>query len=140
MGKGAATRIERAVERRKDAARGVRVVHRRAEHEAVGGAGGLDELVHHVVANDAASTQLRALATGDAVVDGLGAEPKHLRLDAVGLKRARHFRQRHRGVAVLPRASVYKQNLHCASSLPDQGLTGRHYRRAGGQRRSVGET
>ena len=98
----------------------MRVIYRRAKHEAIGGAGSLDELVHHVVADDATSAQLRALATGNAVVDGLGAEPKHLRLDAVGLKRTRHFRQRHRGVAVLPRASVYKQNLHCASSLPDQ--------------------
>ena len=119
VGKGTATCVERAVESRENATRGVRVIHGRAKHEAIGGAGSLDEFVHHVVADDTTPAQLRALAASDAVIDGLGAEPKHLRLDAVGFKRTRHFRQRHRGVAVLPRASVYKQNLHCASSLPD---------------------
>ena len=109
--------VERAVERRQDAARGVRVVHRRAEHEAVGRAGSVDELVHHVVADDATAAEVCALAAGNAVVDGPRAQPEHLRLDALGLQRTRHLRQRHRGVAVLAGASVHKQNLHSASFL-----------------------
>ena len=111
MAKRRATCVKRAIERAQDAARGMRVVHRRAEHEAVGLRSLGDQLVDHIVVDGALTAQLSALAAGDAVVDGLVAQPHGFRLNAVPLKRGGNLGERNRRVALLPRAAVNQQNL-----------------------------
>ena len=78
--------IEGAIEGRKDAAAGVRIVDGRAKDKAVGLFGGSDELVDYVVVKGAATAKLAALAAADAVANGLGAQLKHLGIDAFGFK------------------------------------------------------
>ena len=74
--------IEGAIEGRKDAAAGVRVVDGRAKDKTVGLFGGSDQLVHHVVVKGAASAKLAALTAADAIANGLGAQLKRLGINA----------------------------------------------------------
>ena len=48
--------------------------------------GGSDELVDYVVVKGAATAKLAALAAADAVANGLGAQLKHLGIDAFGIE------------------------------------------------------
>ena len=84
--KGFAAGIECAIECRENAAAGVRVVDRRAKDKAICLLGCSDELVHHVVVKGAASAKLAALTATDAVANGLGAQLKHLGINAFGIK------------------------------------------------------
>ena len=59
--------IEGAIEGRKDAAAGVRIVDGRAKDKAICLLGGSDQLVHHVIVKGAAAIELAALTTANAV-------------------------------------------------------------------------
>ena len=106
MRKGLAASIKRAVEGRKDAAAGVRVVDGRAKDKTVGLFGGSDQLVHHVVVKGAAAIELAALTTANAVANGLGAQLEHLGIDTLGMQLLGDFGKRASGVAVCLGATV----------------------------------
>mgnify|MGYP000566891359 CR=1 FL=1 len=100
------------IERAQDAARGMRVVHRRAEHEAVGLRSLGDQLVDHVVVKGAATVKLATLAAADAVANGLGAQLKYLAIDAFGFKLLCNLGERPGGVSVCLGTAVDQKNLH----------------------------
>ena len=112
MRKGLAAGIECAIECRKDAAAGVRVVDGRAKDKTVGLFGGSDELVHHVVVKGAATAKLAALATANAVANGLGAQLKHLGINAFGIELLGDLGECAGGVAVCLGAAIDQKNLH----------------------------
>ena len=89
----------------------MRVVHRRAEHEAVGFLRTLDELVYAVVVEDAPAGCL-AGAARRAVAHGLDAELPDLVVDAALLQRLADLGQRGEGAAALVRAAVEHEDVH----------------------------
>ena len=110
--KGVPACIEGAIEGRKDAAAGVRIVDGRAKDKTVGLLGGSDQLVHHVVVKGAASAKLAALTATDAIANGLGAQLEHLGIDTLGMQLLGDFGKRASGVAVCLGAAVDQKNLH----------------------------
>ena len=104
--------IEGAIEGRKDASAGVRVVDGRAKDKAVCLLGGSDELVHHVVVKGAASAKLAALTATDAIANGLGAQLKHLGINAFGIELLCDLGECAGGVAVCLGAAIDQKNLH----------------------------
>ena len=112
MRKGLAAGIEGAIEGRKNAAAGVRVVDRRAKDKAICLLGGSDELVHHVVVKGAATAELAALAATDAIANGLGAQLKHLGINAFGIELLGDLGECAGGVAVCLGAAIDQKNLH----------------------------
>ena len=112
MCKGFASGIECAIEGRKDAAAGVRVVDGRAKDKTVGLFGGSDELVHHVVVKGAATAKLAALAATDAIANGLGAQLKHLGINALGMQLLGDLGECAGGVTVYLGAAIDQKNLH----------------------------
>ena len=106
------TCIERAVEHRQNAAGGMRVIHRRAEYEAIGLLGGFDELINHVVIEYARAIELAALTATDAITHGGSAQLEHLPFDAVAFKRRTNFGERRRRIALRLRAAIDHKNLH----------------------------
>lgn len=110
--KGLAAGIEGAIEGRKNAAAGVRVVDGRAKDKAICLLGGSDELVHHVVVKGAATTKLAALAATDAIANGLGAELKHLGINALGIELLGDFVECAGGVAICLGTAIDQKYLH----------------------------
>ena len=106
MCKGLAASTKRAIEGRKDAAAGVRIVDGRAKDKAVGLFGGSDELVHHVVVKGAATAKLATLAAADAVANGLGAQLKHLGINVFGIELLGDLGECAGGVAVCLGAAI----------------------------------
>lgn len=129
--KGFASGIEGAIEGRKDAAAGVRVVDRRAKDKTVGLLGGSDELVHHVVVKGATTAKLAALAATDAIANGLGAQLKHLGINAFCIKLLCDLGECAGGVAVCLGAAVDQKNLH--HKLPLLSVTSAEDYRTRGQ-------
>lgn len=110
--KGMPACIEGAIEGRKDAAAGVRVVDGRAKDKTVGLFGGSDELVHHVVVKGAATAKFATLAATDAIANRLGAQLKHLGINAFCIKLLGNLGECAGGVAVCLGAAVDQKNLH----------------------------
>ena len=108
----ATTGIEGAIEGREDAPAGVRIVDGRAEDKAVCLLGGSDELVHHVIVKGAATAKLAALAATDAIANGLGAQLKHLGINAFGIELLSDLGECAGGVAVCLGAAIDQKNLH----------------------------
>ena len=98
--------IEGAIEGRKDTAAGVRIVDGRAKDKAVCLLCGSDELVHHVVVKGAATAKLATLAAADAVANGLGAQLKHLGINAFGIELLGDLGECAGGVAVCLGAAI----------------------------------
>ena len=63
----------------------MRIVDGGAKDKAICLLGGSDQLVHHVVVKGAAAIELAALATANAVANGLGAQLEHLGIDTSAL-------------------------------------------------------
>ncbi len=99
-----------AVHEAEKRSRGVRVVHRAAEDEAVGLGGLGRELVDRVVVDAAA--ELGAAAAGHAAAHGPAPDPEYLGVDAVLHQRGRDLLERAVDAAVLVRAAVDEQYLH----------------------------
>lgn len=131
-GKRRTARIKGAVEKRLNLPRGVRVVHGRAEHEAVARFRLFGELVRRVVKD--AFANFPALAAGDAVLHGPCAYLKNLRFDALFLQRFGDLAEGGIGAAVRARTAVDKQNFHNIYLRYDSA--GMH---AGAERRPVAE-
>ena len=110
--KGLTAGIECAIEGRKDAAAGVRVVDRRAKDKAVCLLGGGNQFVDYIVVKDAAAIELAALTTANAVANGLGAQLEHLGIDTLGMQLLGDFGKRASGVAVCLGAAIDQKNLH----------------------------
>lgn len=110
--KGFASGIECAIECREDAAAGMRIVDGRAKDKAVCLLGGSDELVHHVVVKGTATAELAALAATDAIANGLGAQLKHLGINAFCIKLLGDLGECAGGVAVCLGAAIDQKNLH----------------------------
>lgn len=110
--KGFASGIECAVESREDASAGMRIVDGRAKDKAVCLLGGSDQLVHHVIVKGAAAIELAALTTANAVANGLGAQLKHLGINAFGIELLGDLGECAGGVAVCLGAAIDQKNLH----------------------------
>lgn len=110
--KGMPACIEGAIEGRKDASAGVRVVDGRAKDKTVCLLGGSDELVHYVVVKGAATAKLAALAATDAIANGLGAQLKHLGINAFGIELLGDLGECAGGVAVCLGTAIDQKNLH----------------------------
>lgn len=129
--KGFAAGIECAIECRENAAAGVRVVDRRAKDKAVGLFGGSDQLVDHVVVKGAATAKLATLAATDAIANGLGAQLKHLGINAFCIELLGDFGECAGGVAVCLGAAIDQKNLH--HKLPLLSVTSAEDYRTRGQ-------
>lgn len=110
--KGMPACIEGAIEGRKDASAGVRIVDGRAKDKTICLLGGSDELVHHVVVKGAATAKLAAQATTDAIANGLGAQLKHLGINAFCIKLLGDLGECAGGVAVCLGTAIDQKNLH----------------------------
>lgn len=93
--------------------------------------GGNDELVHHVVVKGAATAKLAALAATDAIANGLGAQLKHLGINAFCIKLLCDFGECAGGVAVYLGAAIDQKNLH--HKLPLLSVTSAEDYRTRGQ-------
>lgn len=131
MRKGLAASIECAVESREDASAGMRIVDGGAKDKAICLLGGSDQLVHHVVVKGAAAIELAALATANAVANGLGAQLKHLGINAFGIELLGDFGECAGGVAVCLGAAIDQKNLH--HKLPLLSVTSAEDYRTRGQ-------
>lgn len=129
--KGFAAGIECAIEGRKDAPAGVRIVDGRAKDKAICLLGGSDQLVHHVIVKGAAAIELAALTTANAVANGLGAQLKHLGINAFGIELLGDFGECAGGVAVCLGAAIDQKNLH--HKLPLLSVTSAEDYRTRGQ-------
>lgn len=129
--KGLAASIKRAVEGREDAAAGVRVIDGRAKDKAVCLLGGGNELVDHVVVKGAAAIELAAPTTANAVANGLGAQLKHLGINAFGIKLLCDLGECAGSVAVCLGAAIDQKNLH--HKLPLLSVTSAEDYRTRGQ-------
>ena len=109
----------------------MRVVDGRAKDKAVCLLGGSDELVHHVVVKGAATAKLAALAATDAIANGLGAQLKHLGINAFGIELLGDLGECAGGVAVCLGAAVDQKNLH--HKLPLLSVTSAEDYRTRGQ-------
>lgn len=110
--KGFAAGIEGAIEGRKDASAGVRIVDGRAKDKAICLLGGSDQLVHHVIVKGAAAIELAALTTANAIANGLGAQLKHLGINAFGIELLGDLGECAGGVAVCLGAAIDQKNFH----------------------------
>ena len=88
------------------------VVDGRAKDKAVCLLGGSDELVDHVVVKGTATVKFAALTAADAVANGLGAQLKHLGINAFGIKLLGDLGECAGRVAVCLRAAIDQKNLH----------------------------
>lgn len=129
--KGVPACIEGAIECREDAAAGMRIVDGRAKDKAVCLLGGSDELVHHVVVKGAATAELAALAATDAIANGLGAQLKHLGINAFCIKLLGDLGECAGGVAVCLGTAIDQKNLH--HKLPLLSVTSAEDYRTRGQ-------
>ncbi len=129
--KSFATGIECAIECRENAAAGVRVVDRRAKDKAVGLFGGSDQLVDHVVVKGAATAKLATLAATDAIANRLGAQLKHLGIDALDVELLGDLGECAGRVAVCLGAAIDQKNLH--HKLPLLSVTSAEDYRTSGQ-------
>ena len=84
----------------------------RAKDKAICLLGGSDQLVHHVIVKGAAPAKLAALTTADAVANGLGAQLKHLGINAFGVELLGDLGECAGGVAVCLGAAIDQKNLH----------------------------
>lgn len=110
--KGLAASIECTVEGREDTSAGVRVVDGRTKDKAVCLLGGGNQLVDHVVVKGAAAIEFAALAATDAIANRLGAQLKHLGIDALGPELLGDLGECAGGVAVCLGAAIDQKNLH----------------------------
>lgn len=85
----------------------MRVVDGRAKDKTVGLLGGSDELVHHVVVKGTATAKFAALTAADAIANGLGAQLKHLGINAFCIKLLGDLGECAGGVAVCLGAAIY---------------------------------
>ena len=129
--KGMPACVEGAIEGRKDASAGVRVVDGRAKDKTVCLLGGSDELVDHVVVKGAAVIGLAALTTANAVANGLGAQLEHLGIDTLGMQLLGDFGKRASSVAVCLGTAIDQKNLH--RKLPLLSVTSAEDYRTRGQ-------
>lgn len=129
--KGMPACIEGTIEGRKDASAGVRVVDGRAKDKTVCLLGGSDELVHYVVVKGAATAKLAALAATDAIANGLGAQLKHLGINAFGIELLGDLGECAGGVAVCLGTAIDQKNLH--HKLPLLSVTSAEDYRTRGQ-------
>ena len=129
--KGFAAGIECAIEGRKDASAGVRIVDGRAKDKAICLLGGSDQLVHHVIVKGAAAIELAALTTANAVANGRGAQLKHLGINAFGIELFGDLGECAGGVAVCLGAAIDQKNLH--HKLPLLSVTSAEDYRTRGQ-------
>lgn len=85
---------------------------RGAKDKAICLLGGSDQLVHHVVVKGAAAIELAALATANAVANGLGAQLEHLGIDALGVELLGDLGECAGGIAVCLGTAIDQKNLH----------------------------
>lgn len=90
----------------------MRIVDGGAKDKAVGLFGGSDQLVDHVVVKGAATAKLATLAATDAIANGLGAQLKHLGINAFCIKLLCDLGECAGGVAVCLGAAIDQKNLH----------------------------
>ena len=90
----------------------MRIVDGRAKDKAICLLGGSDQLVHHVVVKGAATAKLAALAATDAIANGLGAQLKHLGINAFCIELLGDLGECTGGVAVCLGAAIDQKNLH----------------------------
>ena len=90
----------------------MRIVDGGAKDKAICLLGGSDQLVHHVVVKGAAAIELAALATANAVANGLGAQLEHLGIDTLGVELLGDFGECAGGVAVCLGTAIDQKNLH----------------------------
>ena len=95
-----------------DASAGMRIVDGGAKDKAICLLGGSDQLVHHVVVKGAAAIELAALATANAVANGLGAQLEHLGIDALGVELLGDLGECAGGIAVCLGTAIDQKNLH----------------------------
>lgn len=131
MRKGLAASIECTVEGREDTSAGVRVVDGRTKDKAVCLLGGGNQLVDHVVVKGAAAIEFAALAATDAIANRLGAQLKHLGIDAFGVKLLGDLGECAGRVAVCLGAAIDQKNLH--HKLPLLSVTSAEDYRTSGQ-------
>ena len=129
--KGLAACIECAVECREDTSAGMCVVDGRAKDKAVCLLGGSDELVDHIVVKGATAIELAALAATNAIANGLGAQLKHLGLDAFGVKLLGDLGECAGRVAACFGTAIDQKNLH--HKLPLLSVTSAEDYRTSGQ-------
>ena len=68
--------------------------------------GGSDELVHHVIVKGTATAKLAALAATDTIANGLGAQLKHLGINAFCIKLLYDLGECAGGIAVCLGAAI----------------------------------
>lgn len=90
----------------------MRVVDRRAKDKAVGLFGGSDQLVDHVVVKGAATAKLATLGRNRCNREWLGAQLKHLGINAFCIKLLCDLGECAGGVAVCLGAAIDQKNLH----------------------------
>ena len=88
------------------------VVDGRAKDKAVCLLGSGNQLVDHIVVKGATAIELAALAATNAIANGLGAQLKHLGLDAFGVKLLGDLGECAGRVAVCLGAAIDQKNLH----------------------------
>lgn len=129
--KGLAASIECAVEGREDATARMRIVDGGAKNKTVCLLGGGDELVDHVVVKGTATAKFATLAATDAIANGLGAQLKHLGINAPGMQLLGDLGECAGGVAVYLGAAIDQKNLH--HKLPLLSVTSAEDYRTRGQ-------
>ena len=88
------------------------VVDGRAKDKAVCLLGSGNQLVDHIVVKGATAIELAALAATDAIANRLGAQLKHLGLDALGVELLGDLGECAGRVAVCLGAAIDQKNLH----------------------------
>ena len=111
----AARAVGQPVQKAQHPGRRRRIVHRRAEHKAIGLLGQRQHIGRR--AAEDAPPGLGAAAAAHAAAHRLGADVVDRRLDAVGIQRAGHLAQRRVGAAMRVRAAVNQQNVHNITSV-----------------------
>ncbi len=90
----------------------MRIVDGGAKDKTICLLGGSDQLVHHVIVKGAAPAKLAALTTADAVANGLGAQLKHLGINAFAIELLGDLGECTGGVTVCLGAAIDQKNLH----------------------------
>ena len=90
----------------------MRIVDGGAKDKAICLLGGGNQLVDHVVVKGTATAKLAALAATDAIADGLGAQLKHLGIDALDVELLGDLGECAGRVAVCLGAAIDQKNLH----------------------------
>lgn len=109
----------------------MRVVDGRTKDKAVCLLGSGNQLVDHIVVKGAAAIELAALAAPDAIANRLGAQLKHLRLNALCVELLGNLGECAVGVAVCLGAAIDQKNLH--HKLPLLSVTSAEDYRTSGQ-------